>query len=383
MKNSVYIQTFGCQMNKLDSELIADALVQAGCKMVDTEQSAGVILLNACSVRQHAEERVYNRLNLLKKYKAANPDLIIGLVGCMAQKDKESAFKRIPHLDIVCGPHRYKTLVKLIEDARTKHKNINCTDTDGLLSDESPDRRSGAESRRMSGATDGQHAYIQAMRGCDTYCSYCIVPYVRGRETSRPIKDIIAEAQTLANQGVKDITLLGQNITRYQHSLPALLKALHNITELKHIGFITGHPAFVTDELLGTMASLPKIRRELHIPAQSGSDRILKLMNRGYTAKDYLNIVNRANRLMPDIKIISDFIVGFPAETDNDFRSTVDLVKAGRFAKIFVFKYSPRPGTAAAKMPDDVPMATKKERNNLLLQIQKEQYNSPLRHSTR
>ena len=372
MENSVYIQTFGCQMNKLDSELIANALVDGGYKLVDNDKSADVIILNTCSVRAHAEERVYNRLNILKKYKTANPKLIIGLVGCMAQKDKESAFKRIPHLDIVCGPHRYKTLVKLISDARTKHKSINCTDNDGLLSDENPNRIA----VKQANWPTGNHSYIQAMRGCDNYCSYCIVPYVRGRETSRPVKDIIAEAQTLVAQDIKDITLLGQNITRYQYSLPALLKSLHNIPELKHIGFITGHPAYVTSELLETMASLPKIRQELHIPAQSGSDRILKLMNRGYTAKEYLNTANRAHRLMPDIKIISDFIVGFPTETDNDFQSTVELVKSARFAKVFVFKYSPRPGTAAAKMPDDVPPAIKKERNNLLLQIQKEQYNS-------
>jgi len=368
MKDSVYIQTFGCQMNKLDSELIANALADQGYNLVNKEESADVILLNACSVRAHAEERVYNRLSLLKKYKITNPKLIIGLVGCMAQKDKAQAFERIPHLDLVCGPHRYKTLAKLINDARTKHNPVNCTDQAGLLSDENPNRRVNTPTEH--------HAYIQAMRGCDNYCSYCIVPYVRGKEVSRSVNDITTEAKTLASQGVRDITLLGQNITAYgkpsKSAFINLLHNLHSINSIDNIGFITGHPAFVTDELLKTMASLPKIRRELHMPAQSGSDRILKDMNRGYTSKEYSTIIKQAYRLMPDVKIISDFIVGFPSESEDDFQATVDLVKTARFSKIFVFKYSPRSGTTAAKMTDDIPMAIKKERNNTLLKVQKE-----------
>ncbi|MFH1226667.1 MAG: tRNA (N6-isopentenyl adenosine(37)-C2)-methylthiotransferase MiaB [Planctomycetota bacterium] len=388
MKYLVYIQTFGCQMNKLDSELIANVLVEKGYKLADSEESADIILLNACSVRAHAEERVYNRLSLLSRLKKSKPNLILGLVGCMAQKDKELAFKRLPQLNLVCGPHRYKTLVNLINEAQTKKKHINCTDQAGLLSDENPERTNQA-------VPPDKHSYIQAMRGCDNYCSYCIVPYVRGKEVSRPIRDIVTETNSLVSRGINAITLLGQNITAYgvkrnpagwrdghnmtsgksQISLSILLRELHSIDNLNHIGFITGHPAFVTVQLLETMATLPKIRRELHMPAQSGSDRILKLMNRGYTAQEYLNITKEAHRLMPDIKIISDFIVGFPAETDDDFSATVDLVKTAEFSKIFVFKYSSRPGTAAAKMPDDVPLSVKKERNNILLDVQKKIHN--------
>ncbi|MBI4712904.1 MAG: tRNA (N6-isopentenyl adenosine(37)-C2)-methylthiotransferase MiaB [Planctomycetes bacterium] len=358
----VFIQTFGCQMNKLDSELIAGSLLEHHYKLVDTEKDADVILLNTCSVRQHAEERVYSRLSSYKKLKQTKPHLILGLIGCMAQKDKAKAVERIPHLDIVCGPHRYQTIVSLIEQARKSKSPAICTDEKGLVEGEEFNRS----------AVDGNtHTYIQVMRGCNNFCSYCIVPYVRGKEISRPPQEIINEIVTLVSQGVKEITLLGQNVTAYKPNLSSLLKKLSEIEALSSIGFLTCHPSFVDDELLETMRALPKIKRELQMPAQSGSDRILKAMNRKYTARQYLDIIAKAYHLLPDVRIISDFIVGFPGETEENFQKTVNLIKEAKFYKIYVFKYSSRPGTAAEKLQDDVPPAIKSKRNNYLLELQR------------
>jgi tRNA-2-methylthio-N6-dimethylallyladenosine synthase len=371
--NKVFIQTFGCQMNKLDSELIAGALLNAGYKLVDSEAKADVILVNTCSVREHAEERVYSRVANLKPLKAKKPGLVIGIIGCMAQKDKEQIFKRLPHVSLVCGPHRYKSIVNQIDKLRAKNADrVVCSDEAGLIKSEEYDH--------SSFIADKNHAYVQVMRGCDNFCSYCIVPYVRGKEISRTPAEIIKEVSSLLDKGVREITLLGQNVTSYRSNktnLASLLKELTQVIKIYKLAisnqqsvlsFVTSHPRDITDELLETMAKLPEVKQEIHMPAQSGSDRILKMMNRGYTRAEYLSIVRRAKTLMPDIKIVSDFIVGFPTETEDDFQNTVSLVKEAGFSKIYVFKYSPRSGTKASKLPDDVPMEIKKERNNCLLE---------------
>src|SRR3989339_224970 len=376
-QKNVLIQTFGCQMNKLDSELISGSFLDAGYKLVDSEAKADVILVNTCSVRKHAEERVYSRMMNLKPLKAKKPGLVIGIIGCMAQKDKEGIFKRLPHVSLVCGPHRYKSIVKLVERLSARSgsafggisKNVDkvmCADKEGLVTGESYEH--------SIFLADKDRAYVQVMRGCDNFCSYCIVPYVRGKEISRPPEDIIDEVSSLLDRGVKEITLLGQSVTSYGKSLKSKenLSSLLKKIVLRHsslvISFITSHPSDITDELLETMVSLPRVKRELHMPAQSGSDRILKMMRRRYTRAEYLDIVRKARGLMPDIRIVSDFIVGFPTETDADFQDTVSLVKEAKFYKVFIFKYSPRSGTKAAKMADDVPMETKKYRNNRLLE---------------
>jgi len=389
-------------MNKLDSELISGSLIDAGYTLVDSEAKADVILVNTCSVREHAEERVYSRVANLKPLKVKKAGLVIGIIGCMAQKDKEQIFKRLPHVSLVCGPHRYKSIVRQIDKLRkeneTHHKDtkdtkllgirnsslviplrIVCADEEGLVK--------GEEYEHSNFISDENHAYVQVMRGCDNFCSYCIVPYVRGKEISRTPEEIIKEVGSLLDKGVSEFTLLGQNVTSYGKSLSNKVNLSYLLKELVKViqhstlnarslsrlqrdstlSFITSHPSDITDELLETMKSFPEIKRELHMPAQSGSDRILKMMNRGYTRKEYLEIVQKAKVLMPDIKIVSDFIVGFPTETDEDFQDTVSLVKEAGFSKIYVFKYSPRSGTEASKLPDDVPMETKKYRNNYLL----------------
>ncbi len=380
-QKNVLIQTFGCQMNKLDSELISGSFIDAGYKLVDSEAKADVILVNTCSVREHAEERVYSRMMNLKPLKAKKPGLVIGIIGCMAQKDKEGIFKRLPHVSLVCGPHRYKSIVKEVDKLRSKDivKSVS-VDKEGLVKGESYEH--------STFLADKNHAFVQVMRGCDNFCSYCIVPYVRGKEISRPPEDIIAEVSSLLDRGVKEITLLGQSVTGYGKSLDKKVNLSYLLRELQRstlhaprytLSFITSHPSDITGELLATMKEFPEIKRELHMPAQSGSDRILKMMRRRYTRAEYLDIVRKAKALMPDpperlasssragIRIVSDFIVGFPTETDADFQDTVSLVKEAGFYKVFIFKYSPRSGTRAAKLTDDVPMETKKKRNNYLL----------------
>jgi tRNA-2-methylthio-N6-dimethylallyladenosine synthase len=364
-----FINTFGCQMNKLDSELIAGELLRQGYQAASSEAEADIILFNTCSVRQHAEEKVYSRLSALKPRKQASPDLIIGLVGCMAQKDKDSALKRVPFLDIVCGPHRYQRIPGLIKEIETKRQSLICADEEGLIND-------GRYQRNPALRPNKFQAYVNVIRGCDNFCSYCVVPYVRGREISLSIKEIVDEAKQLVDDGCKEITLLGQNVTSYGRSLGkditlvSLLTELDKIPNLKRLRFITSHPAFVTDELFRAMRDLPRVCSYLHMPAQSGSNKIIRAMNRNYTAENYLALITRAREIVPEVEIASDFIVGFPGETEEDFRSTADLIKEARFLNCFVFKYSPRPGTRAAELSDDIPTETKRERNNLLLGIQ-------------
>lgn len=366
---SIFLTTFGCQMNKADSELSLGLLLEKGYRMAEDEANADVILFNTCSVRQRAEDRVYSRLAQLKARKSKRPDLVIGVLGCMAQKEGEEIFRRYPHVDMVCGTRMFDKLPELLDRLESNGIHLLAISDEKVLS----------YPRRRPPRENPYQAYITVMRGCDNYCSYCIVPYVRGPEISRPVEEIVEEAESLAREGCKEVTLLGQNINTYgktlekDTNLASLLRAVSKVEGLERIRFVTSHPKDMTREVLEAMASASggtKVCKHLHMPAQSGSDRILERMERGHTAKHYLNLVSLARRLMPDIAIASDFIVGFPGETEEDFEDTVRLMEAVRFQNSYIFKYSPRPGTRAAELPDDVPMEVKKERNQRLLDLQ-------------
>ncbi|MFQ5863580.1 MAG: tRNA (N6-isopentenyl adenosine(37)-C2)-methylthiotransferase MiaB, partial [Candidatus Brocadiales bacterium] len=333
------------------------------------EVSADVILFNTCSVRQHAEDKVFARLAQLRQRKIKDPRLIIGVLGCMAQKEAREFFKRFPYVDMVCGTRMFDKLPDLLDRLKDNGRHLLAVDKEDNVT-EYPKRRPPHQHRYQT--------FVTVIRGCNNKCSYCIVPSVRGHEISRPIEEIVKEVETLAKDGVKEVTLLGQNINTYGNdiaggaNLGALLRAIHDVEGIVRIRFITSHPKDMTTKTLETMAALPKVCRHLHMPAQSGSDKILEQMQRGYTAEYYIKLTEEARRLVPGITIASDFIVGFPGETAKDFENTIRLMGSVCFQNSFIFKYSPRPGTPAASLPDDVPMEIKKERNHRLLRLQSE-----------
>lgn len=372
---TVHLITFGCQMNKLDSELALASLLRAGCRQVSRPEDADVVLFNTCSVRQHAEDKVYSRLGALKGLKRKRPGLVIGVLGCMAQREGRRIFDRAPHVSLVCGTHMLPRLPELIERASQKDARVLATgdEADAELETWSHERPKEARLHPF-------HAYVAIMRGCNNYCAYCVVPYVRGPEVSRPLNDIVEEARRLADQGCREITLLGQNVNSYRRAasggqtagLPDLLTQLDAVAGIERIRFVTSHPKDLSRAILQAMASLPKVCEHLHMPAQAGSDRILRLMNRRYSAAHYLELVALAREIVADITVASDFIVGFPSETEADFQQTADLMRRVRFQQCFIFRYSPRPGTAAADLPDDVPPEAKAQRNQTLLDLQEE-----------
>jgi len=364
--HKVFIHAFGCQMNKLDAELALSALRRAGYEEAATPDEADVVLYNTCSVRAHAEERVYSNVGKLKSLKRREPRLIIGILGCMAQKDGEKIFERLPHVDLVCGTREFPRIAELIEEARRADRVLACSEAAAV-----------SEAREISVRPDRRRAFLGIMRGCDNYCAYCVVPYVRGPEISRPITEVVDEAHRLADDGCREITLLGQNVNSYgksfdppAHALADLLARLDRIAGLARVRFVTSHPKDMSREILEAVRDLPAVCEHLHMPAQSGSDRVLAAMNRSYTARGYRDLVALARELVPGIAIASDFIVGFPGETEAEFDETAALVRDLRFQNSFVFKYSTRPGTAAAKLADDVPWEEKRRRNLALLEIQ-------------
>lgn len=364
---TVFFETFGCQMNKLDAELSLGLLQEEGYKTVDTVEGADVILINTCSVRQHAEDKVYSHLGALKALKKKHPEVIVGVLGCMAQKDGESIFKRMPHVDLVCGTRMFSRLPELLLNIKNHGSHVLAIDEDHIVN----------VKRAVTYRPNFYQAFVTVIRGCDNFCSYCIVPYVRGREISRTIPDITQEVQALVSGGCKEITLLGQNINTYGKGLSGnitlgdLLSALNDLDGLERIRFVTSHPADMSRDLIRTMSRLEKVCKHLHMPAQSGSDRILSSMKRGYTAGYYRDLIAYARELMPHMSVASDFIVGFPGETDEDFRETVQLMEDIRFQNCFIFKYSPRTGTKAAELEDDVADEVKRARNMRLLELQK------------
>jgi len=353
-------------MNKLDSEVVAGHLAEEGYVVADDPRDADVVLINTCSVRQHAEDKVWSLLGTLRAAKRRKPGLVIGVVGCMAQKERENILRRMPHVDIVCGPMELDRLPELVAQAREDHRPVLAVGEGHV----------GHLPRAVARRPNRFQAFVAAMRGCDNFCAYCVVPYVRGREQSRPIGEVAAEVEALVADGVKEITLLGQNVNSYGRSLAdgttlvTLLERLDRIAGLERLRFVTSHPKDATDALFRAMADLPTVCPHLHLPAQSGSNRVLRDMNRGYTREHYLERIARLRELVPGVEVASDFIVGFPGETDAEFEETVDLVQQADFLNCFIFKYSPRPGTKAAEMPDDVPWETKRERNRRLLAAQ-------------
>lgn len=366
----VYIESFGCQMNKLDSELVLGRLSREGYDLTENRAEADLILLNTCSVREHAEERVYSRAGSLKTLKKRNPRLIIGIMGCMAQNHQEGVRERLPHVDLVIGPRQLDTLPQHLERIATTRQAAVVPNDDAIMTDE--------QYRTADGRETPFQAYVKVMEGCDCACTFCIVPTVRGRETSRSPEAIVREAEQLAKDGCVEITLLGQTVNAYgkqlqpRSNLGKLMRMLHAIDGLRRIKYITCHPSFMMNDIVEAMSTLPKVSKYVHIPVQSGSDRILKAMNRGYTIDRYLAIVEKIRSSVSDAEIATDFIVGFPGESDADFQASVDLIRRVGFQNSFVFKYSPRPGTASAALPDDVPREVKEARNNALLAIQKE-----------
>lgn len=376
----LHIKNFGCQMNKLDSSLVTSALVEKGFEVTDKATEADVLLMNTCSVRQHAEERVLSHLGHLKRVKKTNPDLIVGVIGCMAQRLGEELLEH-PAVDMVAGPANIAQIPDML-DGILKSKNKSIAVTEKIRRKNPQNEIDTLDKFELAYDNDENHihgqAFVRAMRGCNNFCTYCIVPYVRGPEVSRPPKDIIQQVKKLAAGGIKQITLLGQTIDAYSftegdktYDLADLLEMVSEVESIEWVRFITSHPGKFKVSILEAMARLPKITPYLHIPAQSGSDRILKAMNRKYTSQQYLDLIDKARQILPDVSIASDFIVGFPGETDEDFQATVELVKKARFKNAFVFKYSPRPGTDSANtLEDNVPEDVKRQRNLELLAIQ-------------
>jgi tRNA-2-methylthio-N6-dimethylallyladenosine synthase len=361
---TVYIETFGCQMNINDTEVVLARLSEAGWRQVDSIDQAGLVLYNTCSVRDHAEAKVRGRLGALKPLKRARPSLRIGIMGCMAQREKDALLKSYPHVDLVVGTDQFVHMPQLL-DGLDQSGRIAATDFGDF------------EDRAWDAVREpGVNAYVPVMRGCNYNCTYCIVPTTRGREKSRKPELVDEEVRKLIDQGYVQITLVGQTVDAYGKTLgdgttlAKLLRRLHEIPGLKRLRFITSHPKDITDELLDTMAELPRVARHLHVPAQCGSDRILRLMGRRYTREDYLRFVERARARMPDVELLSDFIVGFPRESDDDFKQTVSLMEQVRFGGAYVFMYSPRPGTPSSHLNDDVPADVKSARCNELLALQ-------------
>lgn len=369
---TVYFITFGCQMNKLDSELARETLVDAGHAVTDSEQDADTIIFNTCAVRDHAEQRVVSRLAQLIPRRRTEPAFRLGIMGCFAERHGAGLLRELPHLDFAVGTRQFPYLPDILSeldepDCKPSRFGPNPTPSPGIDQ---------AHPRRLHNGIQG---FVSVMRGCDNRCSYCIVPDVRGGEISRPPEAIAREVASLAKAGAREVTLLGQNIDAYGKGTDINLSRLLRLidreapeeTGLARIRFVTSHPRDITRELVETVAELERVCPHFHMPAQSGSDRILLAMRRGYSREEYDAKVAMIREVLPDAGIASDFIVGFPGETEEDYRATRDLVEKSLFQNSFIFKYSPRPGTVSAEtMTDDVSVEDKKHRNNDLLAVQ-------------
>lgn len=360
MHKSVYIRTFGCQMNFHDSEKILGILKEEGYIKTDNPKTADLIIFNTCSIRQKAEQKFYSELGRLKSYKKRKPSLQIAVAGCISQQDGKNIFKKASHVDFILGPQNIHLLKDLIED---KFSKIAIDDNSKIAIIDLPKER---ESRTK--------AWITIMYGCNNFCSYCIVPYIRGRERSRPYENIVSEATELAEKGYKEITLLGQNVNSYKSevSFPELLTKLNAIDGIDRIRFVTSHPKDFSDELINSISQLPKVCEHIHLPMQSGSSKILKHMNRGYAYSDYLEKIIKLRKQIPGISITSDIITGFPGETEKDHLQTINALKEIEFDGIYAFKFSRRPLTKAAQMEEQVPEEIKSERLTEILRVQDE-----------
>jgi tRNA-2-methylthio-N6-dimethylallyladenosine synthase len=358
-------------MNELDAELVLGDLARRGFSRTSDAAEADVILVNTCSVREHAEDRVWSLLGTYKPLKRRRPDLRIGVLGCMAQRARAEIVRRAPHVDLVLGTSNFRSAVEDLDDLARRGGRI-------VRTDRRPDPEALPDADREISVRPQRHrAYVTVMRGCDHVCSYCIVPFTRGRETSRPLADVLAEVARLADDGVREVVFLGQNINTYgkdrpeEGGLAGLLERAAGTPGVERLRFLTSNPFDMTEDVMRRIGAVPKVMPWLHIPAQSGSDAVLRRMKRTYTVAEYRTVVSWARRYVPGVEVTSDFIVGFPGETDDDFRGTLALLEETRFVQAYVFKYSPRPNTLAARrLEDDVPEEAKRERNLALLEAQ-------------
>ncbi|WP_036242882.1 tRNA (N6-isopentenyl adenosine(37)-C2)-methylthiotransferase MiaB [Methylobacter luteus] len=367
MTQKLYIQTNGCQMNEYDSDKMRDVLKAShGFELIDDPKQADVLLLNTCSIREKAQEKVFSALGKWRKIKDKRPDVIIGVGGCVASQEGAAIQKRAPYVDIVFGPQTLHRLPQLLDQARMKQERVVDVSFPEIEKfDALPEPRA-----------EGPKAFVSVMEGCSKYCTFCVVPYTRGEEISRPLNDVIAEITALAAQGVREINLLGQNVNAYRGEMDdgdiadfsLLLHYVAAVNGIDRIRFTTSHPAEFSDNLIEAFAEIPQLVNHLHLPVQSGSDHILKLMKRGYARADYIEKIRKLREVRPDIYLSSDFIIGFPGETEAEFEETMSLIEEIGFDLSYSFVYSPRPGTPAADMPDDVPEEAKKQRLDRLQQ---------------
>ena len=365
-----YLETFGCQMNVVDSERIVGLLDEIGYYQVEEPEQADLILLNTCAVRDKAVRKAYGHLGRFKPMKERKPDLILGMGGCIAQQEGKQLLEEFSYLDLVFGTHNVHRLPEMVQQVAEKH--VRCEETEFL------DRETRLQ---LFPSRTGQEAYtrfVTVMQGCDNFCSYCVVPYVRGREISRPSTEILEEIRELAAQGVREITLIGQNVNSYglkedgELSFAGLLEQVNAVDGIDRIRFTTSHPKDLSDDLIECFGRLDKLCKHLHLPVQCGSNNILKAMNRGYTRERYLGVVERLRQVCPEIRLSSDIIVGFPGETEADFAETMSLLEKVRYTEIYSFIYSPRRGTSAADMADDTPAEVKQDQFNRMLELQQE-----------
>ncbi len=369
--DTLFIKTYGCQMNEYDSSRMVDLMQETyGLRRVENPADADVILMNTCSVREKAEEKVYSELGRYRLLKEERPDLIIGVGGCVAQQEGSRIMRRAPFVDMVFGPQSYHKLPEMVNKIRRER--VQLTET------EMPEIEKFDHLPRVGKAEHS--AFVTIMEGCDKFCTFCVVPYTRGPEFSRPVSDVLSECRDLLDQGVVEITLLGQNVNGYLGSGPGgeewdfamLLHAVTELDRLLRLRFTTSHPMEMSDGLIDAFAELPSLMPYLHLPVQSGSDRVLKAMHRGHTREQYLNTIQRLREACPDMALSSDFIVGFPGETDADFEDTLSLVRQVGFDSAYCFNYSPRPGTPASRVEDDVSDTVKNARLQQLLALMRE-----------
>ncbi len=364
MIKTYYIETYGCQMNVADSELVAGLLQAEGYVETSEPETADAIFVNTCAVREHAEERVHSRLGTFRVLKENNRNLIVGVLGCMAQNLKQQLLEQRPYVDFVLGPDSYRKLPELVKRSADSNHIVDTKLSrfevyDGLF----PSRK------------EGINAWVSIMRGCDKFCTFCIVPFTRGRERSRSIESVVAETTQAVEDGFVEITLLGQNVNSYDHDgngFAVLLEKVAGIAGLKRIRYTSPHPQDMDDDLLTVMARYPNICNSIHLPLQAGSNRILRRMNRTYTKDHFISLASRIRTALPGVGISTDIIVGFPGETDTEFHETLEVMEAVKFDSAFTFKYSPRPGTKAAEYDDQVDPEKSQERLEQLIKLQKE-----------
>ncbi|ROU01984.1 tRNA (N6-isopentenyl adenosine(37)-C2)-methylthiotransferase MiaB [Marinobacter sp. R17] len=367
MTKKLFIKTHGCQMNEYDSSRMAD-LLKSGedVEMTDNADDADILLLNTCSIREKAQEKVFHQLGRWKQLKSRKPELVIGVGGCVASQEGQAIIDRAPYVDMVFGPQTLHRLPELIQESRKGGV--------GVVDVSFPEIEK--FDNLPSPGAEGASAFVSIMEGCSKYCTFCVVPYTRGEEVSRPVDDVIAEVAHLATQGVREVNLLGQNVNAYQGEtydgdtidLAELITMIATIDGIDRIRFTTSHPVEFSDALIDVYETVPELVSHLHLPVQSGSDRILAAMKRGHTALEYKSKLRRLRKIRPDISFSSDFIIGFPGETDRDFEATMKLIEDIGFDVSFSFIYSQRPGTPASDLPDDTPMDVKKQRLSILQQ---------------